>query len=394
MAYRNPFDKCCEDKCCDKCKDKKLEIVAWDCIGVDKSEENIYTINNLAETTVESTDWTVDVKLKSGSTICKKHYDLSVNCEDKKVWVCDMDTPWFLDDKIRVEWTLTKTTTCSKNWYITLRAEEWKDEKVAVMSGCNADYLSNVLESTSSYVDFDIVNCKMVLKDKQTWQKPIMVVRLLSTTIQQQAVDDWRKGIQTDYDYILARNRWEAQSDIIIPSDYWMELSIWEASWPWIEHWLDSNGFCVCPMDWIYRVSFGWTLEISAWVIAYRTYLYHWGWTNIICLESRMWGSLWEIPTWQAEWIPMWYTINWPQTQRASLGKFVPRSPFSRTWIIRARKGDKFALWIKVSTSLTDPNYDYTKDAQFQIQSSTQQWPWGWDQGAFYTIEWVAPYVE
>lgn len=394
MAYRNPFDKCCEDQCCDKCKDPKLEIKAWDCIEVDKSEEWVYTISSLSNTNVVSTDWSVHIT-KTGK--CDKTYDLSVDCDDRKVGVCDEDTPWYLKDKVKWLSPIYVEPICNSNGVLQIGIDEnklnVKDEKVAVINWCTPKYLWDAIEINSAYIKGEVNpdTCTYIISDKDTSRKPIMVVRLVSTTIQQQVVDNtWT--LTTDFDYILADPSW-ASSSVVIPSEFTMELSIGEAMWPWIEWGLNSKWFCVIPQDWIYRVSYWGTLEISSWIIAWRTYLYHSGSSDYIALESRSWGCMWNIPDAQNPdfWVPMWYTINNPWGQRASLWRYVPRQSFNKSWIVRCRKWDIFTLWVKVSTSLTDPYYDYSVPAQFQIQSSSQSWPGGSDQGAYYTIEWIAP---
>ena len=399
MTYKIRDNSCCNE-CCDECKEPKLEILGWKCIEVDKSEEWQYVINNKAETIIKSTDWTVDVQYIEWTheDDCKKVVDLSVACEDKKVAVCDRDTPWFLPDKIRTEWAIKMTTTCNDNWYITLSTDFLNtDEKVAVSQWCTPVYLRDAIESTSSYVDLEQVDCKLILKDREVGIKPIMKVRLVSTQIQRQPTQ-WE--LQTDFDYILLT--WQTGgSDVVIPSDYKMELSIWEAQGTWITDWLDSNGFCVIPMDWIYRCTFWWCIEINSWVIAWRTYLYHWGSgsTNVIAMESRQGWVMWTLTPWITDtydpekfWLPIGYNI-WVLPERAWLGRFVPRQSFGWTTIVRCLKGDKFCLWVKVSSSITDPAYDTTHPAEFQIQSSTQSWPWGMDQWAYYILERIAPLI-
>lgn len=396
MVYKIKDGSCCNE-CCDECKEPKLEIEWGDCIEVDKTEKGKYIINNKAETIVKSTDGTVDVQYIEGTheNDCKKVVDLSVACEDKKVGVCASDTPWFLPDKIKTEWGIKMTTTCNSHWYITLSTDIVNtDEKVAVSQWCDPVYLSDAIKCTSSYVDIEQVDCKLVIKDKQSELKPIMKVRLENTTMIKQEI-----GI--DVNYVLAW--WEAVgSEIVIPSNYSMELSIGEAQGTWITHWLNSKWFCVIPIDGIYRCTYGGCLEVAAWVIAWRTYLYHWGWgsTNPVAMESRSWGGMWEMTPWidpstysaEKYWQPLWYEVM-NQSYRASLGRYVPRQSFNGTTIVRCLAWDIFALWVKISSSVSDPAYDTSQWAQFQIQSKHDSWPGGDDEWAYYVLEWIAPLI-
>lgn len=405
MAYRIPIDWggcCCEDKCCDKEK-KEIEIKPGKCIEVDKSVEWEYTINNTMEVEIKSTDGTVNVQYAEWTHEwdCRQVIDLSVDCDDRKVWVCDEDTPWFLEDKIKGVSPIYVNPRCSSDWVVEIGLDTNKlnvpDEKVAVTQGCTARYLEDAISVRSSYIEseVDTNNCRLIIKDKES-VKPLMKVRLIDTEVQEQTCVPWE---QTDFDYILLNTGSQTGADVVINSHYDMELSVWEAYWPWIVDGLDSNGFCIIPMDWIYRATYGGCIEINSWVIAWRTYLYHaWeGSTNVIAMESRQGWVMWILTPWITDtydpekfWLPIWYNI-WIQPERAWLGRFIPRQSFAGSTILRCKKGDKFCLWVKVSSSITDPAYDTTNPAEFQIQSKTQSWPGGMDQGAYYVLERIAP---
>ena len=407
MAYKIQWECCCEDRCCDK-KKKDIEIKAWTCIDVDKSVEWEYTINSLAETTVESSDGSVHVKLKEGSTTCKKKYDISVDCEDKKVGVCDDDTPGFLQDKIVGISPIYVQPVCSSNGVVQIGINpdklDIKDEKVSVVQGCEPKYLYNAIDVKSSYIEMklDQNNCVLVIKDKEMKQKPIIKVRLEATSDYSQIVrKPWTQD--TDKGYVLAKNWDEFGWDRCIPSSYTMDFSIGEAKGTGITNGFDNaTWFVVVPLDWIYRVSFGWTLEISSWVIAYRTYVFHlnrWG-QPAICLESRGWGgngTLDKIPSeekyewYKTYWAPHFYTVTSQNWHLQSLGKYQARNSFAGSTLVECRTGDRFWLAVKISTSLDDDAYDYNQDAHFQIQARSSQWPGGWDEGAYITLEYVAP---
>lgn len=403
MAYKMHIDWggcCCEDKCCDKEK-KEIEIKPGICIDVDKSVEWEYTINNTMEVEIKSTDGTVNVKHIEWTHDwdCRQVIDLSVDCDDRKVGVCDEDTPWFLEDKIKGISPIYVNPRCSSDGVVEIGIDPAKltipDEKVAVSQWCTARYLDDALSIRSAYIEseVDTNNCRLIIKDKET-VKPIMKVRLIDTEIQQQEARTW-----ADTDYILLNTGSQTGADVVINSHYDMELSVGEAYWPWIVDGLDGNGFCIIPMDWIYRATFAWTIEVNSWVIAWRTYLYHaWeGSTNVIAMESRQGWGMGELTpgitdTYDPEkyWHPMWYTIG-VQTERASLGRYVPRQGFGGSTILRCKKGDKFCLGVKISSTITDPAYNATNPAEFQIQSKTQTWPGGKDEGAYYVLERIAP---
>lgn len=402
MAYKIQWECCCEDRCCDK-KKKDIEIKAWTCIDVDKSVEWEYTINNTMEIDVKSTDGTVHVK-KTGND-CQKTYDLSVDCEDKKVWVCDEDTPWFLKDKIAGISPIYTQPICSSDWVVQIGLDQSKldlpDEKVAVVQGCKGKYLNDALDVNSSYIEakVDTDRCVLIIKDKEMRQKPLIRVRLIHSDIQTQVVK--RPGTQdTDRWYVLSNPNWWQSAGIKIPSSYAIDFSIWEAQGTWITRWLDNDSWLVvCPMDWIYRISYGWCLEISSWVIAWRTYLLQWWGTDTWLLESR-WGggngTLDMIPAdekyewYKKYWAPHFYNVT-NQVHHQSLGKYVARQSFSWTTLTEARVWDLFWLGLKISTSLDDDAYDYSKPAAFQIQSESDDSIWGWDRGAHIEIEYVAP---
>lgn len=403
MAYWMKGQGCCEEQCCDKCKEKKLEIVAWDCIDVDKSEEGVYVINNKKEVVVKSTDWTVNVETIEGTDEgdCRKVYDLSVDCVDKKVGVCDKDTPWYLSDKIKHKGAITIDYNCSKNGDITIGVDEdklrIKDEKVAVTPGCSSKFLGDAIKINSSYIVGEVNEdtCEYVIRDKDSWMKPLMQVRLLNSDItQQQVARDWW-WVKTDWDYVLAQNTGLISKDLI-ESTYSMELSVGEAKGSWITNGLNRAGCCVIPLDWIYRVTFGWTLEITWWVVAYRTYLYHVGAgaNREIALESRGAGGRWVMNDISKEFFrcprPTWVN-NDGNSGNFSLGRFQTRHSFYGSNFVTCNVGDYFTLGVKISTSLNDETYDYWIPAQFGIMGQDEQWPGGGDRWAYYTLEWVAP---
>ena len=395
MAYWIKDMSCCNE-CCNPCKKKdKIEIKAWECISIDKSEEWVYTINNEASTTIESTNGTVNVRLKPGSTECKKEYDLSVACEDKKVGVCSTDTPWYLWDKIAVSWCLTKDVLCPWSWtdwngVVTLWIDteclqnQLQDEKVAVEEWCTAWYLNDVVVADNSYIDTRVEWCKLYLVDKESNIKPLLKVRLRDTVVGTQPAGS---SFQTDWDYVLCKDG-AMSSPKALASTYNLEIGI-GASEDGVNG-FDENGFLIVPMDWYYRISYGGTCEFDSWVHARRTYLYHVGsfYDTPICLESRGAGVTW-VPKSGTD-FPI-YMHGVPDPQWYSYGSQIERASFAWTTIEPCRKGDRFAIGIKISSTITDPNYDYSVDAHFQIQGSNTQSTWGADRGAYYTLEWIRP---
>lgn len=159
----NPCDK--EKKpCCE------LKVLAWDCVDVEEVDGQ-YVISATCPPRVLPWEWIhVDAK---PSTEEWYSTDYTVHATDNKVWVCsDDDNPSTLDEKLRVESPITRRVVgCgSSDWYMLIWLDtdklEFPDEKVAVRNWCDADYLENLIEVESEFVELVTEWCKLKIKDK------------------------------------------------------------------------------------------------------------------------------------------------------------------------------------------------------------------------------------
>lgn len=338
----NPCDDCAP-KCNECCNPN---IVWWECVDVDVSEEGVITISAPCPTEVTSDDWTIGVTEKEPHEWYSKRFDLTVNKPDRLVaasW-CD-ENPGTLNDKIIAWHWIDKAITWCPNGKLELAVDESElnipNNKVAVDWSCSPDYLWNLFRSTSNLVEIVPSWCEMLLRDKSD---PIVCWKI---TMQDNVTwwVDWCTSCDWNVYYIAWSNwsglrNWNFNVDFL----YNMETA-------------NNNNWLKIKRRWIYEVWFRCSLEASFWIHAVRWWLYvlraNWGYYPI--LESRFSWPVWVEPSelwkWE-EWFNALYMNEWTETswvgwKSASLWAVLDRMPCQDNTIIILEPWDILFLWMK-----------------------------------------------
>ncbi len=355
-------------------------LVWGNCITIDKTNPDNWIFNTECNPIVKSTDSTVWVTVTTNWN--HKEYDLSVKCQDKKVWVQSCDTnPWYLNDKIFVESPLVKDVDCDK---ITLSLDTnalWidiPDEKVKVDATCSSKYLSDSI-SVWKWLKVSVENCKVKIdidcdSDDCTncWKKPAMKVRLVATEYILQP------NSQEKY-YILASTQNWMWTTWFLNSEYLPEVEYWCIDYN--EWWIEFK------KPWIYAVWFGGNQEVSWWVNGSRVWLVKYDSitsTWLFIAESRYsWWSDWTtrpVPAHSSNNTDV--TANGAMWLNFGLWKYLERLPVWQWTICYFVPWDKITLWVKLSTRVEDPEYT---DAswKFALLWSLEWFAW-WDSWAYF----------
>lgn len=368
----NPCDDC-TPKCNECCNPN---IVWWECVDVDVSEEGVITISAPCPTEVTSDDWTIGVTEKEPHEWYSKRFDLTVNKPDKKVWACDSDSnPWSLYDKLE-EWHWIDIDLVNCPWDASVRISVDENElnipndKVAVSGWCSsrAWYLKDVLKSTSRLVEFvQNDNCEYILRDTGWYQSWKMV--LTNTIIKSMEWNQiWRYILSpttTDNEQNLQQLSANFQLDETVSN--WMVLVAW---WLW------------ATKSWIYLVSFNGNFEANFGIHWMRLILYKgsvnsetWKANYTPLIESRYSWPVWHMPshysrTSEEDWARAynWLAVNimteaeWvdPWAYSATLWWVLDRMPNGWFTLVRLNAWEWIWVWATVQSS-TSYNWDYIK---------------------------------
>lgn len=333
------------DECAPKCKECcNPNIVWWDCVTVDTSEEGVITISAPCPTEVTSDDWTIWVTKKEPHDWYSERFDLTVNKEDRLVAACWNDGyPGTLDVKLE-EWHWIDISTVNCWWWgnAKLRIEVDEDElnipnnKVAVDWWCEPNYLWNLFRNTSNLIEIvpDSSNCKMIVRDKDNW---IVCWKVTMQNSIKWDIDWWWTGWNI---YYMTQDMW-----CVFNVDFLYNMEV-------------ANGNCWLKIkyDWIYEVWFRCSLEASFWVHAVRWWLFVMRWASYYpIIESRFSWPVWKPPYefwhWEQDFNALymneWTETSWVDWQSASLWAVLDRMPCEWTTRIKLYAKDILFLWMK-----------------------------------------------
>lgn len=393
---------------CSDCWKKKEccnpNIVWWNCISVDTSEEWVITISTECNPEITSNDGSVTI-VKTHDDI--DHWDLSVNDKNNYVWACWNDNhPSTLDQKLEwVNW-ITITPICNDNWKIQIGFDHstinCTDEKVAVASWCTPWYLWDLITVQSWSLEKVVNGCKVVIRDKTPEVYYAKMVLAQNKT--------W--------------NLWARNTAWYNSMEWW---------WTWkpinpsysseiqsaFNHncWIDTRWGIIIRKKWLYHVGFSWSMEVNYWVHAFRMQLYRFiDWSNNkTILESRysapLWFELWserfnntwliKVPSsiseeWEIEEYKDYkldFPLIWDKTEAEwmvysdaysqSMGSILDRVPVNWDTIVELNVWDVILPWVKLSTEV---KHAWLMEAWVWLMpwQMTLLWSWqeDWDNGS------------
>lgn len=165
----------CKDNC-----NNVANIIAWKHIKIKAFDNNCgKDVEVEAERPKVASDWTMSVQLwtMNGTAFTPNPewdtwYLRVTCCTDKLVWVSPTDTPWYLQNKIRLctsltsaWWSLLPQEVTPWNYVMELCAPITNtDEKVAAAAWCPPKYLADILNTNyGDYFSFQQIGCNVRL---------------------------------------------------------------------------------------------------------------------------------------------------------------------------------------------------------------------------------------
>lgn len=380
-------------------------LVAWDCITLDKTDPAQIVISTECNPEIVSTDETVGIEVTLDEDDEHKIYDLSVSCDDKKVWACAQDTtPWYLyNDKLLVDTSGPLTYTliwCPWDAKVQIGFDENQlnitdlDQKVAVQEWCASWYLADrVIVGTGLTVN--VVGCKLKLdinctEDECTnpWKWAIVQTYLVNTINQSQAT-----GSETAY--------------------YFSEGTVSELAALWWTHvtWSrreDMAVWCITHSGGVTTIDRGGRYSIS--FDGHQEQSHHIHWTRIglaivfpngtvRLVQSRYSGvqgtATTSIASWDAQYtIPnnINTTANWGWGNTFSLWRWIERVPVGKHRRLALPSGTKIVPFYRISTVMSgDTNASGTWT--YSVLGENESFVGGAD-GFTYGVDWIDRYCD
>lgn len=311
---------------------------------IDISTETEWQVEIFApeNTTITSDDGSVDITETENSP-WSINYNLSVECEDNKVWWCATDpNPSSLDEKLFVTSPLIKTVQdCATDGKVVLwiNTSLLQDEKVKVASWCSSVYLEDAIE-WEGWVEVYRDWCTMKVRvDQNDFAAPFAKVMLAA-------------------DVEISKSHWQQH---LTEDEGWFFLPmwVWVSNDPWSTDWLEFQDInttlwltkaIIVNKSWYYRVSFNYNADINYGINAMR-------W----CVLSNMDGK--TIILDDKVWEPSWYAINHQATWDAADNIWYAKQvSFSRSDVTYLEEWTRLFLWWRIAPYVLN-------------------WPWSWMDG-------------
>lgn len=380
-------------------------LIAWDCITLDKTNPAQITISTECNPELVSTDGTVGITETLDPDDEHKIWDVSVACDDKKVGACAQDTtPWYLyNDKLRVDTSGPLTYTqvwCPGNAYVQIWFDESQlnitdlDQKVAVQEWCASWYLADRI-IVGTWLTANVVWCKLKIdlncsEDECTnpWRSAIVQTYLTNTINQSQATGNEKAYYFSTWAVTELDNLWWTHTTWARRED----MAVW-----CITH---SGGITTIGRWGRYAISFDWHQEQSHHVHGTRIGLaivFPNGTVRLV--QSRYSGVQWTATTSIGSWDAQ-YTIpnNTDTTANGwgwstfSLWRWIERLPVWKHRRIALPTGTKIVPFYRVSTVMSwDLNASWTW--VYSILWENESFVW-WADWFTYGIDWIDRYCD
>lgn len=329
-------------------------------------------------TTITSDDGSVDITETENSP-WSINYDLSVECEDNKVWWCATDpNPSSLDEKLFVTSPLIKTVQdCATNGKVVLwiNTSLLQDEKVKVASWCSSVYLEDAIE-WEGWVDVYRDWCTMKVRvDQNDFAAPFAKMYL-------------------DADVEISKSHWQQH---LTENEWWFFLptSKFVDNNPWRSDWIMTEiitaptfwdiGRLKVMKDWYYRISFNFNADINYGLNAMRWCVFSGMTWKQILLDDKIWT-------------PSWYAINHLATWDAKTNiSHAAQVSFSRSDVTYLEAWTIIVLGWRISPYVTNWAWSWM-DARVRIPrawlASGVLWLWPATQNSeswcVCSVEWVS----
>ncbi len=393
----------CKDNC-----NNVANIIAWKHIKIKAFDNNCgKDVEVEAERPKVASDWTMSVQLwtMNGTAFTPNPewdtwYLRVTCCTDKLVWVSPTDTPWYLQNKIRLctsltsaWWSLLPQEVTPWNYVMELCAPITNtDEKVAAAAWCPPKYLSDILNTNyGDYFSFQQIGCnvRLSIQPRCLLHEDIWTTSEYTATLQDDSI--WYVTIPSSYynrtlfatPVSICPSSLVTISAATLAALYPWGWTVWNNAIPWVQHSFTDTTAVKTLNAGKYILESSSTISTGQWVATLRWFiaiLYPTGENYLVWETAFEWPRYYDVDTDNeinsagdliayADWINP--PTDWSQMQW-SITRSIPRTSYNSWRVVYL---PAWALIYKIRKYSTNTaEIDAKDDLKLEFKKSGSAW--------------------